>query len=310
MELRQLGYFVTVAEAGSFSRAALSLEVAQPALSRQIGKLEEEFGVRLLNRNGRGVSLTPAGEILLRSARDVLTRVEVTAREMSAIANRLSGSAVVGLPPTVGRVLSTPLARTFRQHFPEVRLQIAEGFSGNVLEWLSTGRVDVGVLYSDPGLGAMVAEPLVEEELLLIGSPEALDRPEGEAVPFSCVARLPLILPSRPHGLRGLLDRLADERGTTLNVVMEVDSLFTMLDLTRQGLGYTILPPASVLRDPGGAGFRLWPVVEPPVRRTLYLATGNQRATAVAKRELARIVRRQILDLETEGFWRAVERIF
>ncbi len=311
MELRQIGYFVRIVETGSFSRAAIELQVAQPALSRQVKRLEDELGAALLYRNGRGVSLTPAGELLLEAGRDILQRADAATRAIAQTSERLSGSAVIGLPPTVGRVLAIPLAALFREHFPGVRLQIVEGFSGNVLEWLSTGRVDVGVLYNDPGANLMVAEPLVEEDLLLIGAPRegcdpALMPPEGKPLPFRQIVALPLILPSRPHGLRRLMDDMADKCGLTLNVVMEVDSLHTMLELVRSRLGFTILPPASVGRETTGAPFSTWTISEPSCTRTLYVATAAQRSTAVAKRELARLVRRQVLELATQGLWRAI----
>lgn len=310
MELRQLTYFIRIVESGSFSRAAIELQVAQPALSRQIKRLEEELGTPLLYRNGRGVSLTRAGEILMASSSEVIQKLEATAREIAEAGDRLSGSAVVGLPPTVGRVLAIPLAALFRDHFPAVKLQIVEGFSGNVLEWLSTGRVDVGVLYSDPGANLMVAEPLVEEELLLIGPPAAgADNgampPAGLPIPFRTMGELPLILPSRPHGLRRLIDAMAIGIGQPLNVVMEVDSLHTMLELVRSRLGYTVLPLASIMREPGEA-FSTWTISEPNCTRTLYVATAAQRSTGIAKRELARIVRRQIMEIATQGLWRAL----
>jgi LysR family nitrogen assimilation transcriptional regulator len=310
MELRQLNYFVRIVETGSFSRAAIDLQVAQPALSRQIRRLEEELGTMLLYRNGRGVSLTRAGEILFSSSTEVLQKIETTTREISESKSELSGSAVIGLPPTVGRILAIPLAAMFREHFPAVRLQIVEGFSGNVLEWLSTGRIDVGVLYSDPGANLMVAEPLVVEELLIIGPPadrSRMDAPaSGAEVPLSAMTDLPLILPSRPHGLRRLIDETAASHGHALNVVMDVDSFHTMLELVRSGLGYTILPPASVVREPVGESFTTWKIVDPQFTRTLYVATAAQRSTAVAKRELARLVRRQIMEIATQGLWRAI----
>ncbi|MCT7376745.1 LysR family transcriptional regulator [Chelativorans salis] len=302
MELRQLNYFVRVAENGSFSRAAIALQVAQPALSRQIAKLEEELGVPLMHRHGRGVTLTAAGDLLLASSRDVLNRLQATTRDIAEIASRLSGSAVVGLPPTVGRILSAPLARMFKQHFPAVKLQIVEGFSGNVLEWLSSGRIDVGVLYSDPGQAPMIAEPLVEEELMLIGAPGMPGSPGKKPIAFRAMARLPLILPSRPHGLRRLIDTLAADSAAELNVVMEVDSLHTMLELTRERLGFTILPAATI--DGARGALEAFAIAEPNVTRTLYLATGPQRSTSIARRELARLVRGQIFSISGVGLWR------
>lgn len=310
MEIRTLRYFLKVAELGSFSRAALDLRIAQPALSRQVQKLEDELGVPLLYRTGRGVSLTHAGEILLESGRRLVAQFDTSVSEVRASGGHLAGSAVIGLPPTVGRVLTIPLARQIKAQFPDVKLRIVEGFSGHLLEWLYSGRIDVGVLYAEPNVPVMVAEPLVVEDLMLIGRPDMLADALGAERPGSIsmaeVSRLPLVAPSTPHSLRLCMERIAADCGLHMNIVLEVDALFSMTEAVRQGFGFTILPACAAQRDIAEGALAALRIDHPGMQQTLFVATASQRPAAVASRRLAQIVRESVYGLENTGLWRRV----
>lgn len=300
-----------VAERGSFSRAALDLRIAQPALSRQIRKLEEDLGVVLLYRTGRGVSLTHAGELLVQSGRKIIGELDAAVRDVRASGGLMAGSAVIGLPPTVGRVLSIPLARRVREAFPDVKLRIVEGFSGHLLEWLYSGRVDVAVLYAEPNVPVMVAEPLVEEDLMLIGRADML--PEGyrdgtrHEITLAEIAALPLVVPSEPHSLRLRIERAAADCGLKLTYVLEVDALFSMIETVRQGLGFTILPGCAAQRDIDEGVLTALRIEAPAMSQTLYVATASQRPAAVASRRLAQLLRESVYGLAETGLWRRIE---
>lgn len=297
-----------VAELGSFSRAAVELRIAQPALSRQIAKLEEELGVALLYRTGRGVNLTPSGEQLLAASHRLLADVDQTIREVRATSGILSGSASIGLPPTVGRVLSIPLVKRINSEFPDVKLRLIEGFSGNLIEWLYTGRIDVSVLYVDPSMPVMIAEPLVEEDLMLIGHPSTLDHAGGAPIEMSEVAHIPLVAPSLPHSLRLHIDRGALDAGVTLKFVLEVDALYSMIEAVRQGMACTILPPCAVQQDIQSGTLVARRIINPGLHQTLYVATAFQRPSAVASKRIAQVVRDAVHDLCGTGLWRKIDR--
>ena len=129
MDLKQLEYFVRVAESGSFTRAAIALDVAQPALSRQVRLLEVELRQILLLRNGRGATPTEAGKLLLAHGRGILYQVESAREELGQVRGSLAGRVAIGLPPTLARVLTVPLTRAFRQQLPNAQLSISEGLS-------------------------------------------------------------------------------------------------------------------------------------------------------------------------------------
>jgi len=306
MELRQLQYLLTVAEAGSFSRAALDLGVAQPALSRQVKKLEEELGVALLYRHGRGVTATLAGESLMQGARNILEQVEVTVRNISSLTESTKGAAAIGMPPSVGRVLSLPLAHYFREHLPNVCLRIVEAYSGTILEWIRSGRVDAGLIYDSPGIRPLEVEHLVQEDLFLVGRPS--DKPPivGKAIPFANLSKLKLVLPSRAHGLRVRLDETSKRENIQLTIELEVDALHSMLESARDGLGYTIIQASGVHEEVSRGTLKAW-AIEPAVTLTLCLATGPQRAAAFSTRRLASIIRQQVFALEKKAGWHRPE---
>lgn len=148
-DIRGLHYFIQVAESGGFSKAATVLNVPQPTLSRAIRRLEEHFKARLFDRNGRGALLTEAGERLYQHGKAVLVRVEQAQAEIAEVSNSPTGSAVLGLGPIAGKLLSAVVAERFLKEAPNSKLRIFESFTGFVLEWVASGRVDIGLLYED-----------------------------------------------------------------------------------------------------------------------------------------------------------------
>ena len=303
MELRQLEYFIAIAETGAFSRAALRLSVGQPILSRQIKALEQELGTELYHRTGRGIVLSEAGKILEQHARGVLETTAGARRAIHALGSGPAGRVVIGMPPSVGAVLTASLVRQFRQEFPQVSLGVMEGFSGHVLEWLTTGRIDVAVLYNAPRTSALVCEPLLNDELFLLG-PVADPAGAGSAQVAGCrLAHIPLILPSRPHGLRMLVDELLAAIGVTPNVQVEIDAMPSTLSLVEAGIGYTILSYSSAHHLLEARRIRKWAIVEPTMTRSLVVATSMQRPVTKAARALVGFVRKQVDALVAEGRW-------
>ena len=159
MNLKQLEYFVHVAELGSFSKAALILNVAQPALSRQVRLLETDLHFTLLKRNGRGVVLTDVGQRLFDHSVGILQLVARVTEELEATRDEPSGRIVIGLPPSFGRLLTLPLVECFKKTLPKARLAIVEGLSTHLTEWIATGRVDLGLIYNPEANAAIEVTP-------------------------------------------------------------------------------------------------------------------------------------------------------
>ena len=306
MDLKQLEYFVRVAELGSFTRAAQVLGVAQPALSRQVRLLEVQLRQHLLSRNGRGATPTEAGRVLLEHGRGILHQLERAREDLARMRSGLAGRVAVGLPPSVARMLTVPLTRAFRQHLPEAQLSISEGLSSAMQENLRSGRLDIAVLYN-PGLPeGLELHPLAQEELQLVQlRPPGLEEdPPPPPLTLAEVARLPLVIPTRPNAFRALLESALAAVGCTPQIALEIDGVSAILDLVADGAGCAILPRNAVMRSIRPSAYRLRSIGEPPLRIALAMATSAQRPitlTQQATLDLLREVSGRTLGTATSG---------
>ncbi|WP_240579084.1 LysR family transcriptional regulator [Ochrobactrum sp. A-1] len=255
MEIRQLRYLVTAVECGSLGRAAAQLGLATSALSQQISRLESELSARLLVRGTSGVTPTEAGSAFCRHATLALRHIDAAAA--SAEGARLSGTVSLGLAPTTSSVLAVPLIEALARNYPNIRLQLVEGMSGHLANMLKARQIDLAVLFNDEAVTFAKSEaiPLLDESLFLIGPSTPLTADEvggtsSDAIALEDIASLPLILPSRTHGLRASLDRSFDALKVRPNIVMEIDSLAVILDAITANLGYSIQPGAALTRAP------------------------------------------------------------
>lgn len=303
MELRQLEYFIAIIDSGAFSRAALKLSVGQPVLSRQIKALENEFGVDLYHRTGRGIALTEAGKMLEKYARGILETSAAAQKEIASLGLSPTGNVVIGMPPSVGAVLAAPIVERFSAQYPKVLLGVMEGFSAHVLDWLLTGRIDIAVLYDTPRIHSLVTDPLLTDELFLLGPAKDPAGVGAGAVPASELQRIPLILPSRPHGLRVLVDDFMERMNAEPNVRIEIDAMHSTLRLVESGVAYTVLSYSCVHDLVQSGRLRCWRLVEPAMTRTLVVASSTQRPTTKASRALAGIVREQAQAMVSKGLW-------
>jgi LysR family nitrogen assimilation transcriptional regulator len=306
MELKQLGFFLGVAESGSFSKAAVRLSVAQPILSRQIKLLEEELGVELLYRNGRGVVLSEAGKMLETYAHNIVNLVEQAQSEIGTLRSMPQGRVAIAMPPSIGWMLTGPLVLRCREAFPNIILHLVEGFSGHVAEWLSTGQIDIGIVYQAPRRPTLATEPLFSDELILLGPVSDPAGLGGESIDTARLADVPVILPARPHGLRVLVDNEMEKLGLTLRVEFEVDAMPSTLSLVERGVGYTVLSEGAVKHLLVAGRIRRWALTNPSLRRELLLATSTQRPMSVATRLITRLIRDEVQTILRDGDSRAV----
>ena len=265
MELRQLRYFVRVVELGSFSRAALDLQLVQSALSQQIGRLEGELATRLLQRSSKGVTPTEAGLAFFREAQLVLRHAAQATR--AAQEARLTGTVSVGLAPTTASVLGLPLMRAMRERHPDVRLHMVESLSGHLSQMLNARQLDLAVLFDTDPARRWSVTPLLQEKLFLIRA-RGTGRPGPARVRMRELAGVPLILPTGPHGLRSTLDAAFARARVRPQVAAEVDSLALLMEAVDQGLGATVQPWAAIGRFPDGPQrFELAEIADAQVRR-------------------------------------------
>ena len=294
MDLKQLEYFVRVAELGSFTRAAIELEVAQPALSRQVRLLEVELRQPLLVRNGRGAVPTEAGKLLLDHGRGILYQVQRAREDLGRLRGGLSGHVAVGLPTSVARVLTVPLTRAFRDALPDARLSISEGLSSALQEGLASGRLDIVVLYNPQPSRELDVLPLLEEELVLVRArpPGLLEDPPPGPVPLEEIARLPLVIPTRPNAIRMHVEATLADIGARANVALEIDGVSAILDLVLDGAGCAILSNNALLNSPRPSAYTAQRIGEPPLSIQLSLATSLQRPATPVQKAALDLIRR------------------
>lgn len=303
MELRQLKYLVTAVQCGSIGKAAAELDMATSALSQQISRLENELSTRLLVRGASGVTPTEAGAAFCNHAMLALRHVE--AASAAAQGARLSGVVSLGLAPSTATVVAIPLIEAFRRRYPNIRLQLVEGMSGHLASMLKTRQIDLAILFNPEAVTFAGAEAnlLLDESLFLFGPSvgEGGDR-QTDPITLTEAAALPLIVPSRGHGLRTSLDKAFEAAGVTPQIVMEIDSLAVITQAVSSGIGYTIQPGAALPRAVIDA-LEVRPLADAGVIRTNLLVSLPEHELSPAALALHALLRKVVSSLVRQGRW-------
>lgn len=297
MDLKQLAYFVRVAELGSFTRASIALDIAQPALSRQVRLLEVELHQNLLVRNGRGVTLTEAGNVLLEHSRGVLHQIERLREELSRVRGALSGRVALGMPPSLSKRVAVPVTRAFRQRMPQAALSIIEGLSVTMQESLVSGRLDIALVYNATPSPDVDLIPLLDEALYLIQRSD--DPAAGEPITLKDLARQPLVIPSRPNSIRMLVETELGKLGLHPEITLEIDGVPTILDLVADGAGRAVLTRNAVLTAATPSLFATRPIVSPQLQSRLSLALSSRRPSTGTQRAMLNLLEELIPQLLT-----------
>ncbi|HEY4202852.1 MAG TPA: LysR family transcriptional regulator [Devosiaceae bacterium] len=296
MKLNQLTYLVTIANYGSLSKAAAVLGVAQPTLSRQLRDLEDEVGVPLLYRHGRGTSPTEHGAAFVDAIKPHIEGILQAKADLRASLEIPSGEISLGIPPSLSAGIGAALVRNFCTHYPQIKLHILEGFSGFVNEWLVNGRVDMAILNAARRTASVQMEPLITEDLFLLGKGALigdLANDKGE-IPTRALNGMPLVLPGRHHGLRRTLDAATQRLGFEVTAVLEIDSLVALKELVSEGRGMAVLPGAAIASSRLGADMRVLRIVDPPLQQSFMIAFSLHKPMTPGLRALARAIRFEV----------------
>jgi LysR family transcriptional regulator, nitrogen assimilation regulatory protein len=238
-------------------------------------------------------------------AKMLLDHAERAFQEVSSLKGRPMGLVSLGLAPSIGTVLTVPLVERVRASYPDIQLQITEGYSGHLLEWLLSGRLDIGVLYSALRTVGTSCDPLANEQLYVLGAPTLVERQLGSArtVDFENIPRLPLILPARPHAIRKLVEETAGKQHVELNLCLEVNAFGAIRDLVSCGHGLTILPVSPVLAAVRDGRLRAVRIVNPELFQTVGLMTSSHHPTTLATKTLIAVVQQVSRELVASGSW-------
>lgn len=240
MDLRQLRYFVKVVECGNVTRASEALHIAQPAISQQMRNLERDLGMQLLERSVQGVAPTAAGQTLYRHAIELLRQADSTRELLRQDAELPQGRVSVAMPSSTARMVAIPLARTIRDRYPGIALELVEAPSAELGSLIGSGRVELAVVVDAVETRGVAAQRLLTEALYLIAWPEF--QMPSEPVSIAELARMPLILPSAPNTIRSRVEWALREAGLPCEILFEASSTALLFAAVMARLGVTILP--------------------------------------------------------------------
>jgi LysR family transcriptional regulator, nitrogen assimilation regulatory protein len=274
MDLKELRYFRAVVQSGSFSRAAATLMVAQPSLSRQIQRLEHEMGVALLHRQARGVTPTDAGRLLLDRTSHIEEELANIRRTIGGLTESITGTLRLAVQSPVSFMLIPQLVKAYRAKHPDVELKLVEAFSADVIEGLLGGAMDMAIVDAPSHPSAdLTVTPLWVETFRLFGHRDAPEMRADKDQPITLteIAELPLIAACRRHAVRRLVDAALARRSLHMTPVIEADGPLMIFELVRAQLGYTVMPE-SVFK-PYPRPDMMSRAIETPIRRTISLVT-------------------------------------
>lgn len=302
MDIRQLRTFRSVAELGSLSKAADRLRTTQPGLSRQIKILEQELGVQLFLRNGRGMLLTSAGRMLLDRTEGLVRQIEQVRDDIKSTGGNPAGRVVLGLVPTVSAVLAGRLAHRVLSRFPDISLGIVESYGGHLVEWLHRGELDLAVTYGPAIDLHLSAQSIGYEDIAVVGPPGS-GLGARKRVDLAWLLKQKLILPSKAHGLRTLLEKSVARRKATLKALIEVDSYRAQISLMEEGLGYTLLPASAIRAELAAKRLEMAVLANPTISRELVLASPAASAPSIATTAVSTVILSEIERLSRQGRW-------
>ncbi|WP_193188940.1 LysR family transcriptional regulator [Nisaea sediminum] len=296
---RILRYVITVAEEGGFTAAARKLRIAQSAISRQVGALEEELGGRLFLRQKNGIEVTEAGQRFLLHAQQILTSMGHARDEISSLLGEPGGSVVIGVPPTAGETLMPELFRICGEKWPAIRLHVRESYSAATYEAVLRKELDLGLVHDPEPRDEMLVLPLVSERMHFI-APAGRDLPDR--VPAAWLQDRELILPDAAFGLRDLLESYAERNRLKLNIAAAVNGVSITKAMVSAGLGATVLTKSAVTREIAGGTLISRPL-DPELNWGLCLIMRIDRAGNRSFSELHRIMVQVVEALSRQDVW-------
>lgn len=300
MDLRQLQYFMCLYEEGNVTRAARRLNVVQPALSMQIAKLEAELGEKLFERSPQGMIPTAAGRTMFRLFLPILRDIAAAKQEISNLAGRISGQVSIGLIASVTQSVLSRTIEIFSNQYPSVELSVADGYTATFVEQVTSGQLDIAVINRPRKRLALETTDILNEEMVLV-SGAAQPPPLPDTVRLSDLAQFRLVIPSKRHGLRTVLEQAAEAQGIDLKPQLEIDTLISIAELVARTDWVTVLPSIAVHRGLADGTLRATPIVEPTIVRTLAWLHHPRRPLSLAAVRFMETMNERLIEAARPG---------
>ncbi|MCX5515742.1 hypothetical protein C3941_06150 [Kaistia algarum] len=302
MDLRKLKYFAGVVEAKSISRAAETLHVAQPALSKSIQALEFDLGTPLLQRSPQGVTTTEAGARLYEHCQILFKQVDRARSDVRRAVGAPSGQVVLGMPHSLVAVIALPLLQMMTRRFPEVRLELRQDQSHVLAAAVRAGKLDFAVIASPRSRSGLVCQQLLIEELFFITS-RSEDADVGTSISFEDASRYSFVLPAMGNGLRAAVEGHFRSRSLPLDVKYEVDAIGLITQCVDAGLGASLLPGGCLERDANFSRMRVRSFAEGGCHRGVVLCHAEEASLSPAAACAISLAEELTNDLITEKLW-------
>ncbi len=304
MDLRQLRYFVGIVQAGSLSRAADQLHVAQSAISHHLASLETELDRQLVTRGPKGILLTEAGTVLYRHAEAILRHVELAKLDAGNVLNEPSGRVSIGLPVAWTPLIGYELFARMRKAHPQILLYLTDGNSSLLRERLVNGRLDIAVLFTGQSERGLVVEPLLHEELFYVTAD-----PDTAPIAVAEAARRPLLLPGPGSASQRAAQQVFSQHGLTVTPIGEIDTHITLLHAVSAGIGNSILPWCELYDGKKGAVLNWRRFAEATLVRTVALCFSDVGQHSPAIEAVALTLKSLVYELVADGTWQGVSLV-
>lgn len=282
-------YFLCLAEEKSVTRAARQLNIVQPALSMQIAKLEAELGQKLFDRSVQGMTLTSAGEALVRLTAPIVRDAEYAWQEMAQLGGRISGRVSVGLITSVAQSTMASSSATVANRYPEIMLSACEGYTETLVDWVNTGQLDFALINVPRRQPPPAAHHIMDEEMVFACRKDSLLRSPAK-LRFDHIANFDLVLPSKRHGLRLILDEHAAAVGIDLRPRLELDTLPALCDVIATTDFATVLPTIALRQSLAGGAIRAHRFDAQRIVRSIAWVHHPRRAVSVAAKAVLDVI--------------------
>ena len=304
MDLRQLRYFVGIVQAGSLSRAADQLHVAQSAISHHLASLESELDRQLVTRGPKGIQLTEAGSVLYRHAEAILRHVESAKHDAMSALSVPSGRVSIEFPVVLAPILSYELFVRVRTAYPQIALHVGDVNSWLLRERLLNGRLDIALLFIDQPERGLAVEPLLNEELFYLTAD-----PDTSPITVVDAARRPLLMPNSGGNSWSVAQKAFKQHGLSVTPVAEIDTISTLRRAVASGIGNSIQPWSALYNGEGKITLNYRRFADAKLFRPVSLCFSEIGQRSPAVEAVALTLKSLVQELIESGTWQGASLI-
>lgn len=306
-EFRAFQCFIALAQSGNLARATRMLQMDQSVLTRHVSRLEQRLKTRLFTRHSRGVTLTSTG-IQLFNRLDGIMHMLTMVPEQESLAHSDPATVAIALPSEAAPLIAPTLFEQLRTTWPEIKIEMRDGVSASLEEWVLNGQVDLGILCNAPSHEALQIQPIVREGLGLVIGPRSPLADSGGPMRLRDLVNLPLILTSQRHSYRRIVASVGFKYGLSLRPILESDSIALIKALVNRGVGHSILP-AMAAWDEISRGALLYRRIEQPTLSLTYSIALRRSDAPSTVLECARILQGVMTSPDITAKWSNTETV-